>query len=126
MKKSSTTLSMVLPLVLLTAAPALAADGDLGGIADRIGRQAGMVGNAFGIFVAVAGVVVAMMGLLKFKAHSANPNDPSNKLSSAFIMVFVGAAMVALPEVLGTGVTTLFGEGATTISGTNVPKYLDL
>lgn len=60
----------------------------------------------------VVGVALAIMGLIKFKQNANNPNDPSAKMSSAFILVFVGAALVAIPAVLGSGIQTVFGTGA--------------
>lgn len=117
MKKFSNRIAMGL-LVAAAAQPALAQD--VGAMAKGIGDQATDVGKAIMIIIAVAGVVVALMGLLKFKAHSANPNDPSNKLSSAFMMIFVGAAMVALPEVLGTGISSLFGDRGGALTGGGV------
>ena len=48
---------------------------------------------------------------MKLKANAANPNDPSNKVSTGFILIFVGAALIAVPTVMGVGVGSIFGDG---------------
>ena len=90
---------------------------DVGEIATDLGGQINSLGSMLMIVAAVVGLGVAVMGLLKFKAHSANPNDPSNKVSSAFVLVFVGAAMVAVPAMLGSGISTIFGDTGNTTTG---------
>lgn len=94
------------------ASQAVAQD-NAGAIADSLTGQVSNVSTLISVIIFVAGLAVAAMGLLKFKAHSANPNDPSNKLSSAWVLIFVGAAMVAIPAVLGSGISTIFGGSAT-------------
>ncbi|MFG6082207.1 DUF6750 family protein [Paracoccus litorisediminis] len=94
-------------MVALMAGQAAAAN--VGDIATSLGTQFDDIGKLLLIICAVAGIGVALMGLFKFKAHTANPNDPSNKMSSALTLIFVGAAMVAIPEVLGAGISTVFG-----------------
>lgn len=70
------------------------------------------------------GIVLAFVALMKFKAHSANPNDPSAKLSTAFTYVVISAAMIGIPTVMGLGVNTLFGAGAKTTSMTSTLQSL--
>ena len=85
---------------------------DVGGIAESLADQTGDIADLVSIAAFVIGVGLAIAGLLKFRAHSQNPNDPSNKMSTAFMLVFVGAAMVAIPATLGSGILTVFGEDA--------------
>lgn len=94
----------------VVASPAAAQT--VGQIATGLTSQVTSINTLISVVIFVAGLAVAAMGLLKFKAHSANPNDPSNKLSSAWVLIFVGAAMVAIPAVLGSGISTIFGTGA--------------
>ncbi|MFG6082206.1 DUF6750 family protein [Paracoccus litorisediminis] len=96
----------------LALMPNIALAANMGDIASDLAGQGQQIGDLIMIICAVAGIGVALMGLFKFKAHSANPNDPSNKMSSALTLIFVGAAMVAIPELLGSGVSTIFGDGA--------------
>ena len=103
-----------LPILILSllAAPAHAAPSDIGEIADRLQGQAGQVTDLLTVASFVIGVVMAVAGLMKFHANSRNPNDPSNKISTAFVLIFVGSGLVALPATLGSGISTIFGEGA--------------
>lgn len=107
---------VALAMVGLAATPAFAQQ-SAGNIASQLTGQVTSISTLLSVVIFVAGLAVAAMGLLKFKAHSANPNDPSNKLSSAWVLIFVGAAMVAIPAVLGSGISTIFGTGATTTNG---------
>lgn len=85
---------------------------DLGDIARDLTLQTRFVSQLVTVVAFVLGVGMAIAGLLKFKAHSQNPNDPSAKISTAFVLVFVGAALVALPATLGSGIATVFGANA--------------
>lgn len=107
--------------IAVTVASAALAVASGPAIAQNVGEIAndlrGQVTNLTALVTVVAfivGVGLAIMGLIKFRAHTQNPNDPSASMSSAFILIFVGAAMVAIPAVLGSGIQTVFGTGATT------------
>lgn len=115
MKISTKTLAVTAVAILaLSPSLALAQSADAGAIFDSLKGQTTQLSELVSVAAFVIGVGLAIAGLLKFKANSANPNDPSNKLSTAFMLVFVGAAMVALPTLLGVGVGTIFGGGTTT------------
>ncbi|MBW3243571.1 hypothetical protein KUV57_12935 [Epibacterium sp. DP7N7-1] len=90
---------------------------DIGGIATDLTSQVSQVGTLIAVISFVLGVALAMAGLMKFRAHSQNPNDPSNKMSTAFVLIFAGAGLVAVPSVLGSGVSTIFGDGAQVTNG---------
>lgn len=123
MKITTKTLA-VTAVALLALSPTLAmaqstgANGDLGAIADSLTSQTAKFSSLITVASFAIGVALAVAGFLKFRANSQNPNDPSNKLSTAFMLIFVGAAMVALPAVLGTGIGTIFGAGAGSTDGT--------
>jgi len=102
----------------LSVAPGVALAQSVGDIADGLTGQITNVNNVITITAFVIGVALAIMGLLKFHANSKNPNDPSNKMSTAFILIFVGAALVAIPAVLGSGIQTIWGGGADTTDAT--------
>ncbi|MEP3669092.1 MAG: hypothetical protein ABJN42_20390 [Roseibium sp.] len=99
---------------LVATMPAIASAQNVGEIATSLTGQTTNVATLVSVVAFVVGVGLAIAGLLKFRAHSANPNDPSNKMSTAFMLVFVGAAMVAIPATLGSGISTIFGDGADT------------
>lgn len=93
---------------------------NIGDVAAGLQTQAGSIADLIGAAAFLLGIVLGIIGLLKFRQHAQNPNDPSAKLSSAFTLVFVGAALIAIPTTLGVGVSSLFGSGATnvTVDGT--------
>ena len=104
-------------VAVMSAAPAMAQE-DAGTI---MARMKGFMDDGAGLVSTVAfvlGIMVAIAGLLKLKAHSANPNDPSNSVKNAFVLMAVGAALVAVPALLGSGVASIFGSSATTTDAT--------
>jgi len=80
-------------LAFATAAqPALAQN--IGEIADSLKSQAGSVSTLISVVAFVLGVGMAIAGFMKFRANAQNPNDPSNKISTAFVLLFVGAGLI--------------------------------
>lgn len=102
---------------LLMSSAAQAQVRDLGEIADDLTTQVSQLSTLVSVVSFVLGVAIAIAGLMKFRAHSQNPNDPSNKISTAFVLIFAGAGLVAIPSVLGSGVATIFGDGAQVTDG---------
>lgn len=97
----------------LVAVPAtgLAQANDIGDIATQVGGQFTEIINLVGVVAMAAGAVLGTVGLFKARAMNQNPQDPSNKLSTVIVTFGVAAALLVLPEVLGVGVTSLFGGG---------------
>ncbi len=89
---------------------------NIGDMASVLQSQVGDIADLIGAVAFLLGVGIAMVGLLKFRQHALNPNDPSARLSTAFTLVFVGAALVAIPTTLGVGIGSLFGSGVTNVS----------
>ncbi len=89
---------------------------DIGDMAAGLQAQAGDIADLIGAAAFLLGICIGIVGLMKFRQHSQNPNDPSARLSTAFTLVFVGAALVAVPTTLGVGIGSLFGTGATNVS----------
>ena len=106
---------LIIALALPTGA-ALAQVTDIGDMASGLQAQAGDVADLIGAAAFILGICLGIAGLLKFRQYSQSPNDPSARLSTAFTLVFVGAALVAIPATLGVGVDSLFGSGATQLS----------
>ena len=102
--------------LILIAAGATAQVADIGDMASGLQTQAGDIADLIGAAAFLLGICIGIVGLMKFRQHSQNPNDPSARLSTAFTLVFVGAALVAIPTTLGVGVGSLFGSGATNVS----------
>jgi heme/copper-type cytochrome/quinol oxidase subunit 2 len=116
MKKLFCRAAVAAAATVMLASPGSAAT--VGTIAADLKDQLGDVSSLLTVLSFVVGVGITMGGLFKFRAHSQNPNDPSNKLSHAAMLIFVGAALVAIPELLGTGISTVFGDGADTTDAT--------
>ena len=108
--KKTIALGLLAGMLGAVAAPALAQTA--GDIATGLAGQTGQVADLVSIVAFVLGVGMAIAGLMKFRANAQNPNDPSNKMSTAFILMFVGAGLVAVPAVLGSGIATIFNDGA--------------
>jgi len=106
-------IAFILPMLPIAAHAQV---GNIGDMATELQKQAGNVADLIGAGAFLLGIVLAVAGLLKFKQHSQNPNDPSARLSSAFVLVFVGAALVAIPTTLGVGIGSLFGTGSVNVS----------
>lgn len=58
----------------------------------------------------VVGFALAMVGVLKLKAHKDNPTQIP--ISTGLALIFVGAALVFLPALLGVGINTIFGNSS--------------
>jgi len=111
-------LKSIISVAVLSATATLAAGAahaqatkDIAGVSGQVGGQLIALGELAGIVAFLAGFVFGIMGFMKLKANASNPNDPSNKVSTGFILIFVGAALIAVPTVMGVGVGSLFGTG---------------
>lgn len=93
----------------LTANGALAQATDITSMTTQLNGQLSSLASLAGMIAFLAGFVFGIMGLMKLRANAQNPNDPSNKVSTAFMLIFVGAALIAIPTVMGVGVQSLFG-----------------
>ena len=89
---------------------------NIGDMASELQSQVGDIADLIGAAAFLLGIGIALLGLLKFRQHAINPSDPSARLSTAFTLVFVGAAMVAIPTTLGVGIGSLFGNGTANVS----------
>lgn len=96
---------------LTSAPPALAQVGDLGQMADRLTGQASPIASLITVFSFLFGVFLVMVGLWKFhtRAEAGGRGDPSSRPAVSLTYIFAGAMAVALPSLLNSAVTTLFG-----------------
>lgn len=109
------------PALLLVASslPIAAANAqiaDIGGVAAGLQAQAADIADLLGAMAFLLGIMLTLAGLLKLRQHALNPNDPGARLSSAFTLVLVGAALVAVPTTIGVGIGSLFGSGTTNVA----------
>lgn len=112
--------TLALSFALVAAGPAMPQVTDLTSMTSHVQGQLGSLGTFIGVVCFLLGVVICVMGVLKLRAHTTNPQDTSNSLPKALGLIFVGVALIGIPTIMGVGVGTLFGTGATTtnLSGT--------
>jgi len=89
---------------------------DFSSVATQLNGQLNSAGQLAGMVAFLSGFVFGIMGFMKLRANAQNPNDPSNKVSTAFMLIFIGAGLIAVPTVMGVGVTSLFGGGGANTS----------
>lgn len=118
MNRKTTAFAAMLAVAALSASPALAAP-DLGTLFQQWTTQLGNAKNFIGVLAYLGAFVTGLMGIFKLKAASKNPNDPNNKVSTGLIYIGAAALLVALPTVLGVGVSSFFGSNTGTISDSN-------
>ncbi len=80
-------------------------------VSTNISTQLVALGSLAGIAAFLTGFVFGIMGFMKLKANASNPNDPSNKVSTGFMLIFIGAGLIAVPTVMGVGIGSIFGVG---------------
>jgi hypothetical protein len=98
----------------MTATGAYAQATDFSSMTDQLNGQLSSAASLAGMVAFLSGFVFGIMGFMKLRANAQNPNDPSNKVSTAFMLIFIGAGLIAVPTVMGIGVTSLFGSGGST------------
>ncbi len=69
-------------------------------------------------FCYIAATVMGAVAVAKFKANSENHQQTPLKIPLTFLGVAAGFA--AVPEVIGTGIVSVWGSGAKTVSPTGV------
>lgn len=111
-----TRLGLAIIMLSISVDSALAQN-NVGDIATRLRTQTTLVIDFVSVLAFILGLGLAIAGFLKFKQNADNPNDPSAKVSTAFILIFVGAGLIAVPAALGTGIATIW-QGAQTTDGT--------
>jgi hypothetical protein len=101
-------------LTLAASSGALAQATDIKSMTSQLNTQMNSLGNLAGMIAFLAGFVFGIMGFMKLRANAQNPQDPSNKVSTAFMLIFIGAGLIAVPTVMGIGVNSLFGDSSNT------------
>lgn len=82
---------------------------NFGSIAQNLTGQVTEFGNLVGVVGMLIGLAFVVMAGVKFRAYSTNPQDPSASLGGSIGWLAAGVALVALPEFMGVGITSLFG-----------------
>ena len=108
-------IALIVPVIVLSllAGQAMAQVG-FKSLTENLGTQLSSVSQVIGWLAFLSGFVFGVMGIFKFKAYGLNPQDPQNKPMTGVVLLLVGAAMIAIPTVMGLGVASLFGESTGT------------
>lgn len=96
-------------ILCLAASGASAEVKELNDFNGQLQPQFSAVAKVMSMAAFLMGFAMGIAGLFRLKAHGVNPNDPSAKVSTALTMIFIGSAFIAIPEVIGIGVGSLFG-----------------
>ena len=102
-------------MVVMTLAFAVDANATSQGLAkvgDQVGAQIGSLNNVVGAGAFIMGLAFGASGLLKFKQHAENPG--STPLTHALGRLAVAGALVSLPSLIGTSVSTMWDKNAKT------------
>ena len=103
-------LTMLALIALFMAAPAMAQDNTVGGVADRIGDQLDEFANLLTGAMFLVGIGLGAMAALKFKAHNEDPR--STKITTPIVLAVVSACLIGLPAYLTYVSNSVVGEGA--------------
>ena len=111
--------AMAVAATLLGTSMAAAQATDIESMTGQLNTQMRALSDFAGMIAFLSGFVFGIMGFMKLRANAANPQDPSNKPTTGFALIIVGAALIAVPTVMGIGVQSLFGgpnaNGSTTL-----------
>jgi intracellular multiplication protein IcmD len=91
---------------------------DLGSVASTLTGSFGKLAKLITAGAYMAGIGFAMASMLKFKAHKDNPTQIP--IGTPIALLFIGAALIFLPNIFGIAGYTIFGgtSGAGGVSGT--------
>jgi Ca2+/Na+ antiporter len=103
-------LTMLALIALFMAAPAMAQDNTVGGVADRISDQLDEFANLLTGAMFLVGIGLGAMAALKFKAHNEDPR--STKITTPIVLAVVSACLIGLPAYLTYVSNSVVGEGA--------------
>ena len=79
------------------------------------GQFAGLA-IAFALFCWSVGGAFAIQTFMKLKGLSSNAQDPNFKVSTTVITGVVAICLIAIPDVIGIGIGSMFGDTAKTVS----------
>ena len=103
-------LTMLALIALFMAAPAMAQEDTIGGVADRIGGQLDELADLLTGAMFLVGIGLGAMAALKFKAHNEDPR--STKITTPITLAVVSACLIGLPAYLTYVQNSVIGDGA--------------
>lgn len=78
----------------MTAMTARAQVTDLTSMTAQLNGQLSSLAQLAGMIAFLAGFVFGIIGFMKLRANAQNPIDPSNRVTTAFMLIFVGAGRI--------------------------------
>jgi hypothetical protein len=100
-----------------------------GEITGDLTSQVSPVANLVTTMAFLFGTGLVIIGLLKFKKFAERPGDDASRPLVAIVFILGGAAVIALPSSISTGVATIFGGDAPTATayggGTQVLPFVN-
>ena len=107
----------VLGLSCLVLMDAVLAASGIGSVADKVTKNLSGIARLITAGSYVAGMAFTVGAIVKFKAHKDNPTQIP--IGTPIALLFVGAALLFIPSVMGTSGATLgFGaSGKSSVSG---------
>ncbi len=101
-----------LGLLMFAGAAAAATGITIGGMASNITDSFTSLTKLITAGSYLAGLGFSIGSILKFKAHKDNPTQIT--IGTPIALVFIAAALLFLPTILGIAGATMFGSGGTT------------
>ncbi len=95
----------------LTSFNAFAASQDIGAVASQISSSFEKITKLITGGSYLAGIAFAIGAIMKFKAHKDNPTQIT--IGTPIALLFVAAALLFLPSILGVAGQTMFAGGST-------------
>lgn len=96
--------------VVFAAASGSAPSGTIGEVASNLQQSFGSLAEVITAGAYIAGMGFVMGAIFKFKAHKDAPTQIP--IGTPIALLFIGAAMIFLPQVFSIAGTTLFGSTA--------------
>lgn len=102
---------MTLSLGLFVLSDAALAANSFGNIASTVRGSFEQIGNLISAASYLAGLAFSIGAIMKFKQHKDNPTQVP--IGTPIALIFIAAALLFLPSILGATAQTLFGSSGT-------------
>lgn len=107
--------SLCMGFLILLCGDAAAGTGDLGSMASSITKSFTQLTKLITAGSYLAGLGFSIGAIMKFKQHKDNPTQIP--IGTPIALVFISAALLFLPSILGVAGATMFGSSGGTTAG---------
>lgn len=114
-KRHLNNLLILFACLMTIAGEAVAADKGLGGMASSVTSSFESLAKLITAGSYLAGLGFAISAILKFKQHKDSPAQIP--IGTPIALVFIAAALLFLPSILGIAGATMFGTGGGSVAG---------